>query len=664
MKEYLLALILLLIAPTLKAQQPHDWEKFYDELASQQDDNNDSREEIFEILSELEENPINLNTATKEDLERIPFLTAEQIEDIQAYIYRYHGMHTLSELMLIESLDATRRNLLANFVYVKIDESLRPYPSLHQIATQGTHTLIGTGRIPFYDRQGDRNGYLGYKYSHTLRYNFHYRDYFQLGFVGSQDAGEPFFAQRNAIGYDHYSFYAEIRRLKVIENLVVGRYKANFGYGLVISSYFNLGKTAALSSLGRQSNTIRPYASRSQAKYLQGAAATIRIAPNLKLSTLLSHRPVDATLNPDGTIKTLLKTNYHRTPKEMERKNNATQTLLATNLNFQHNALHIGTTALFTRLSRQLSPDISKAYLRNNPTGNNFWNVSLDYSISRPHLNIAGETATGKSGGIATINKLSWRTTETLSLLAIQRYYAYKYSSLLAESFGAGGHTQNESGLLIGANYNLGSILTILFYTDYAYFSHPRFRAHTASHAWDNMLSIACTIKHITISARYRLKIDEKDAPKTKILTQETTQRARLSLAYSNIHWQTQTQFNLTHCNRPTPSLGYMISQAIVWHPTDAISLNTLLGYFHTDNFATRIYIYERGPRYTLNFPSFFGKGFHYAFMCTANLTKHLMLLLKLSTTKYFDRSHISSGLQQIDHSSKIDLDLQLRYKF
>ena len=51
MKEYLLALILLLIAPTLKAQQPHDWEKFYDELASQQDDNNDSREEIFEILS-------------------------------------------------------------------------------------------------------------------------------------------------------------------------------------------------------------------------------------------------------------------------------------------------------------------------------------------------------------------------------------------------------------------------------------------------------------------------------------------------------------------------------------------------------------------------------------------------------------------------------------
>ncbi len=36
--------------------------------------------------------PLNLNTASREELARIPFLTAEQIEDIQAYVYQYHGM--------------------------------------------------------------------------------------------------------------------------------------------------------------------------------------------------------------------------------------------------------------------------------------------------------------------------------------------------------------------------------------------------------------------------------------------------------------------------------------------------------------------------------------------------------------------------------------------
>ncbi len=39
------------------------------------------------------------------------------------------------------------------------------------------------------------------------------------------------------------------------------------------------------------------------------------------------------------------------------------------------------------------------------------------------------------------------------------------------------------------------------------------------------------------------------------------------------------------------------------------------------------------------------------------------MLIAKLSVTDYFDRDHISSGLQQIDRSSKADLEFQLRLK-
>jgi hypothetical protein len=45
-------------------------------------------------------------------------------------------------------------------------------------------------------------------------------------------------------------------------------------------------------------------------------------------------------------------------------------------------------------------------------------------------------------------------------------------------------------------------------------------------------------------------------------------------------------------------------------------------------------------------------------------LSKALMLRGKLATTNYFDRDHISSGLQQIDHSSQTDLQLQLQWRF
>lgn len=36
----------------------------------------------FEELSELRENPININTATKEQLERFPFLSDQLVENI------------------------------------------------------------------------------------------------------------------------------------------------------------------------------------------------------------------------------------------------------------------------------------------------------------------------------------------------------------------------------------------------------------------------------------------------------------------------------------------------------------------------------------------------------------------------------------------------------
>ena len=47
-----------------------------------------------------------------------------------------------------------------------------------------------------------------------------------------------------------------------------------------------------------------------------------------------------------------------------------------------------------------------------------------------------------------------------------------------------------------------------------------------------------------------------------------------------------------------------------------------------------------------------------------ADLSCRLMFILRCSATRYFDRSTISSGLQQIHSSMMSDLDIQLRWKF
>jgi hypothetical protein len=60
--------------------------------------------------------------------------------------------------------------------------------------------------------------------------------------------------------------------------------------------------------------------------------------------------------------------------------------------------------------------------------------------------------------------------------------------------------------------------------------------------------------------------------------------------------------------------------------------------------------------------PAFYGHGIRYSLMARADWGR-LTFLAKIGTTDYFDRTVISSGLQQIDGSSQTDLLLQVLLK-
>lgn len=64
----------------LSAQEA--WEELAEQLIDEEGGEVFQWENNFEELSELRENPININTATKEQLERFPFLSDKLIENI------------------------------------------------------------------------------------------------------------------------------------------------------------------------------------------------------------------------------------------------------------------------------------------------------------------------------------------------------------------------------------------------------------------------------------------------------------------------------------------------------------------------------------------------------------------------------------------------------
>ena len=639
--------------------QTRPWEQYLNEVMTQEDMESSTWEQTYDLLCDLEAHPLDINQVTREQLEELPFLSAQQIEGIMEYLWRYGRMESLSELQMIRSLDYAQRRLLTYFVYVG-EEPPAALPTLKDIAQYGQNELMAYARVPFYNRKGDIDGYLGLKYRHWLRYQFTYGDQVKLGLVASQDAGEPFFANQNKWGYDYYSFYLQLRNFRRLESLVLGNYRVSMGMGLVMNNSFSLGKMAMLQNLGRSSYTLRAHSSRSAGSLL-GAAATIDMGRHLKLTAFASCNPADATLNKDGTVSTILDTDYHRTETEMNKKHNLHPFKTGGCLRYDAHGFRLGMNALYTHLDRTQKSNTSTLYRQHYPQGTDFLNLSLDYGYASPRVALSGETATDKQGHLATINTASLRVSDVLSMIVLQRFYSYAYTSLDAQSYSDGGKVQNESGVYLGLTWQPSLAFRLSAYTDYAYFAWAKYQVSQSSYSWDNLLQATWQKQRWTFTGRYRLRLRQQDDETKKHLVNRWEHRGRLSADYTSakgLGGRIQIDGGWT-----TGEWGGMVSATLAYTHR-WLRLNGGLGYFHTDSYNSRVYLYELGPLYTYSSQMFYGEGLRYWLMARANIGKRLTLTAKFGVTDYFDRTTIGSSYQQIDASSLSDLDLQLRWKF
>lgn len=184
--------------------QHYSWEEFVEKISVDEYDDGEDMSPLLEELAGLHEHPFNLNTATKDDLEQLPFLDADEIEEILAYVYRYGPMQSLGELMLIEELDYQTRQFLALFVYVENPVEEKEKLRLKTLLKGGRHEVTSRLDVPLYKRDGyqipedevllkkPNKVYLGNSLYHNIRYTYQYRNRLFWGFTAEKDAGEPF----------------------------------------------------------------------------------------------------------------------------------------------------------------------------------------------------------------------------------------------------------------------------------------------------------------------------------------------------------------------------------------------------------------------------------------------------------------------------------------
>ncbi len=663
-----LSALLLLSPSVLQAQQTQPWQDaFWQWVEEEADGENDASqwEEAFEVLTELESHPIDLNSATREQLEQIPILSPRQVSDILEYVYRNRMMRTLNELALIESIDFDLRHLLAHFVCVHPVVPVTPPLRLDSILQHGDNQLIASGAVPFYTRKGIRSGgYLGNRYTHTIRYQFTYRNRVKAGLTGAQDAGEPFFANHNTMGYDHYSYYLQLNRLGVVERLCLGMYQVQMGQGLIMNGAFTLGKTLSLQADMRSEPNIRAFASRSVANYLQGAAASVRLSNRWHATAFGSCRPLDATLNSDGTVRTLLTSGYHRTALEMEKKNNTMRWDAGGSVGWHGDKCYLNGNVVYSYFDRPLNPNHQSLYQRYQATGNRFVNMSADYGYTGYNLSLAGETAINRDGYLALLHRASWHPTTSITISAIHRFYDHRYTALHARSFAEGGKVQNEHGIYVGVEWRPVWQFLLTAYADYTHFGWARYRVSQQSDAFDTKVAYKWVTDGWTLDGYYRMHLTQRDNTEKTMVANRVNQRLRIRFNRSvspTLSWQTQVDGVTVSFQQRY--WGYMASQQLAWKPS-AFRITGRIAYFHTDSYESRLYQYEPSLRYDFYLPAFYGEGIRYCVFATATIADNLSLTAKWGITNYFDRATISSGLQEINHSSQSDLNIQIIWKF
>ena len=667
----------LFIIPACSAQNPTEslLEDILEDLSVNNDIDNpvntlNWENELEELSTRLQE-PVNLNTATREQLEQFPFLSDIQIEHLLSYIYIHGQMQTIYELQLIEDMDRQTIQYLLPFVCIKAinnEPAFRWKTMLKSAAKYGKNEVLTRMDIPFYKRKGYEHTYLGPAVYNSVKYSFRYSDRLYAGVVAEKDAGEPFAALHNRNGYDYYSFYLLLKNCGWLKALAVGNYRLSFGQGLVISTDYLMGKTIYASSFNNRSSGIKKHSSTDEYNYFRGIAATVALAKHWDISGFYSHRSLDGVIK-DGEITSIYKTGLHRSRKEADKKHLFTLQLTGGNVSYQQNRIRLGITGIYYVFNRPYEPELT-GYSKYNLHGNNFYNFGIDYAYRWHRFSFQGETAIGKQGW-ASLNRLQYSPVQDVHLMLIHRFYSYDYWAMFAHSFGEGSTAQNEQGYYLGVETS--PFAHWKFFASFDLFSFPwkRYRVSKASRGMDGLVQATFTPRtNLSMDLKYRYKQKERDLTGSKgTLTLPIFHhqfRYRLNYSLKDVFSsRTTLDYNHFHSQDRAANIGYQVTQMISSQlPWARLFADVQGSYFFTDSYDSRVYASEKGLLYTFYTPSFQGHGFRFSIRLRYELNKHWLFITKFGETVYLDRNEIGSGNDLIRGNKKADIQMQLRIKF
>ncbi len=663
-------------------------EKLMEMQAENSEDNIDYTT-VFQDLIDLYENPLNINDAKREDLDKFRFLTTYQIANWWEYLEKYRPVYSVFELAMIKGFDEETVRSIMPFIIIA-PSGVKVKLTAKQFFSRSKSELffrygqtIQPARGFRLNQEDPTAGYLGSPAALFVRYRFRYKDKVSAGFTADKDPGEQFFSGDQKQGFDFYSGHLFVRDVSVFKRIAVGDFKAQFGQGLVFWTGLAFGKSAFVSNLNRNGAGLAPFTSINESLFLRGGGVTIAPVKGLDVTLFSSYKFLNGNLSAsaqdsladaDLEITSLPLVGLHRTQTEINRRRNVSEWISGGNITFRRGRLKVGATAVYTKLGARLNPtqDLYRLY---SFRGRELGNVGVHYQYVFRNFSFFGEGAWSSNGGWAAVNGIQANPVTFLSVSLYHRYFSNRYTALYSSAISESAQRSGEQGFYLGLDCKPSAGVTLSGFMDLFQFSWLRYLTHAPVSGYDFMGQAAFRpSRRLDFYVRYRVRMKPRNVsgdlpePGIKPIEERETGRLRFHLNWQySSRWRFQGRLEWVRFKRETRAaehgyLGYLdISYSALKKP---LSLHGRFEVFHTDGFDTRLYAYESDVLYFYAFVPLYDKGVRYYLAGRWEVFRNLDLWFKIANTSFMGKTAISSGNAEILGNNRTDVRLQVRVKF
>jgi hypothetical protein len=624
--------------------------------------------EVLDVLTALQEHPLDANAASEAEFEQLPGVTpivAHNLVSSRAT----RSFENVDDLLLVEGVSADLLDRIRPFIRAGPADVRGAGVRLAAVSFRTRSTQNLQPRRGFQD--GTYPGSPLKLYNRVLARVEEDENQglvpssLELGVVTEKDAGE-----RSVTDFVAGHVAATIPAWST--RIVVGDFVVESAEGLVFWRSVGLSKGAEVISPARKNGVgIRPYSSTDENGYFRGAAADISLGW-LSFALMYSNKPVSASVDTSGIVTALDNSGLHRTDTELRKKNQLRERMVGARVSAAPiEGLKLGMSAYQARFTRpvRLSAITVAPYDVAAVIG---W----DAAYTRDRVSAFSELARDRNNAWAGLAGVVLRPHRSVDVACLIRSYPRDFLSPHSASFGeSGSPIRNESGAYLGLSVRPFSWMKVATYFDQFAFPWKTWTNRLPSAGHDFLASTEVKVsRKVVLNLQFKQKsksdesnvldelgrLDQAVAPRV-----QKNYRATIEMNSSKtFRWRSRIEVvGVEYRSTGWREKGILAYQDIRWSPFGHMQIDARVAAFQTDSYDSRLYEYESEPFGSVANPAMFGRGIRWYLLTRYEIGAGLDLWVKYARTQKEGVKSMGSGEDEIlgDVDNRLTFQLEIR---